>query len=69
MDSADLFNGNNAACFAFQFAAQVKPDMALGLVTKLTDSIGQIASQLGCAQLQGIDDSQLMQFPGYKRSS
>ncbi|KAK4505134.1 hypothetical protein PRZ48_003097 [Zasmidium cellare] len=69
MNSADLAKGNNAACFAFQFAAQVKPDLSLNLLTPLTNALGKVTSQLACSQLQGIDDSQLMQFPGYKRSA
>jgi hypothetical protein len=67
-NSADLLKGNNAACLAFQFAAQAKPDVALATLTKLTNEIGSISSKLGCPNLQNIDDSQLNKYPGYKRS-
>lgn len=69
MNSADLLKGNNAACFAYQFSAQAKPDLALNLLATLTNAVGKVTSQLSCQQLQDIDDSQLMQFPGYQRST
>lgn len=69
MNAGDLAKGNNAACLAYQFAAQAKPDLALASLAKLTDAIGKVTSQLSCPQLEKIDDAQLMQFPGYKKST
>lgn len=68
LNGGDLLQGNKFACLAFQFAANAKPDILLGSITKLTNSIGDIMSKLACPQLQNIDDSQLMQFPGYTKS-
>ncbi|KAM0702300.1 hypothetical protein Q7P35_011210 [Cladosporium inversicolor] len=63
-----LAQGNNAACFGYQFAGQVKPDVALAALNKLDDAVGSITSALSCPQLKSIDDAQLEQFPGYARS-
>lgn len=68
LNAGDLTEGNKFACLAFQAAAQAKPDVLLGSITQLTNSIGDITSKLACPELQGIDDSQLMQFPGYAKS-
>jgi hypothetical protein len=66
-NSADLAKGNNFACFVYQLSAQAKPDAVLGVLNKLTSSIGSIIGKLGCPQLQAIDDAQLKQFPGYSQ--
>ena len=63
-----LLKGNNAACFAYQLAAQAKPDVALAALTSLTNALGKITGGLSCPQLEAIDESQLEQFPGYTRS-
>lgn len=63
-----LAQGNNAACFGYQFAAQAKPDVVLGALTQLDDALGKVSSELSCPQLKSIDEAQLMQFPGYARS-
>ncbi|KAF2162620.1 hypothetical protein M409DRAFT_58040 [Zasmidium cellare ATCC 36951] len=68
LNAGDLTQGNKFACLAFQAAAQAKPDVLLGAITQLTNSIGDITSKLACPQLQGIDDEQLTQFPGYAKS-
>lgn len=68
LNSADLLKGNNAACLAFQFAAQAKPDVLLASLTKLTNLVTSTMSKLSCPQLQAIDDAQLQKYPGYKRS-
>jgi len=67
-NSADLLKGNNLGCFAFQLAAQVKADLVLlDVLNQLTDVVGDIVTQLGCPQLQKIDESVLEQFPGYTK--
>lgn len=67
--SADLLKGNNLGCFAFQAVAQVKADFILGpLLTQLQNLVGSVVSQLGCPQLETIDDTQLKQFPGYEKA-
>lgn len=70
-DSATLLEGNNAFCFAFQFAQQASPDILKGLfadITKplaqLNQAVGNVATSLGCPQLAEIDSSQLSKFPG-----
>lgn len=70
-----LLQGNNFACLAFQFATQAKPDL-LSLLTPVTNALSPVTSALSslmnalnCPQLEAIDKSQLMQFPGYKRSN
>lgn len=63
-----LLKGNNAACFAYQVAAQAKPDIALGVLTSLTNAIGKVTNLLSCPQLQNIDESQLEMYPGYAKS-
>jgi len=67
-NSQTFLEGNNAACFAYQLTTQAKPDVLLGAVTSLTNAVGKITSALSCPQLEGVDESQLEQFPGYTRS-
>lgn len=67
-NSKSLLQGNNAACFAYQFAAQAKPDVALGALTQLTNTISGITSKLSCPKLSKIDMAQLNKYPGWKRS-
>lgn len=63
-----LAEGNNFACFVYQFAAQVKPDVALAVLNRLTSLVGDLVGDLACPQLEGFDEDLLMQFPGYSRS-
>jgi hypothetical protein len=62
-----LTQGNNLACFVYQLSAQAKPDIVLGALNKLTNSIGGIIGKLGCPKLQAIDKKQLQAFPGYSQ--
>lgn len=63
------------ACFAYQFAAQAKPDL-LGALDVVTGQIPSLTSQVkalmgeleGCSQLREVDEELLMQFQGYRRS-
>lgn len=63
------------ACFAYQFAAQAKPDL-LGALDVVTGQIPSLTSQIkalmgeleGCSQLREVDEELLMQFQGYRRS-
>ncbi|ETN38619.1 uncharacterized protein HMPREF1541_06656 [Cyphellophora europaea CBS 101466] len=73
-NAKNLLEGNNLACFAYQAAILNAPDLLKGLlsdvtgaVNKITDSLGDTLVQLGCPQLEKIDDSQLSQFPGYTK--
>jgi hypothetical protein len=68
-----LGQGNNAACFAFQFAQQAAPDLLKGLFSSITQPLSQlnaalasVFSELSCPQLQSIDNSQFAQYPGAK---
>ncbi|KAI5241383.1 Cloroperoxidase [Aureobasidium subglaciale] len=68
-NAGDLLKGNNAACFAYQVAAQAKPDVALSVFNLLNQVLGSVLSVLGCPQLQHVDDAQLQMFPGYQKST
>ncbi|CAK4032750.1 hypothetical protein MYCFIDRAFT_50025 [Lecanosticta acicola] len=63
-----LSQNNGFACLAYQFAAQVKPDVALGALTSLTNALSPILGQLSCPTLEAKDESQLETFPGYSKS-
>ncbi|KAL5113683.1 putative zinc transporter msc2 [Pleosporales sp. CAS-2024a] len=69
LDIGGLTKGNNLACFAYQVAAQAKPDIALGLLTQLNNVLAQISSKLACPQLSAIDQSILEQYPGYQKAA
>ncbi|KAF2821658.1 Cloroperoxidase [Ophiobolus disseminans] len=62
-----LLQGNNFACFAYQLAAQAKPDILGGLLSAVTDAVGKVLSGLSCPQLKAIDTKQLQALPGYSR--
>jgi hypothetical protein len=66
-----LLEGNNAMCFALQNVQQGAPDLLRGLVgnvlaalTKLTDALDLLLSQLGCPQIAKYDSLLLSKFPG-----
>jgi hypothetical protein len=66
-----LAQGNNAACFAFEFAQQAAPDLLKGLFSSITqplsqlnDALGTVFSELSCPQLKSIDTSQFSNYPG-----
>ncbi|KAG9249323.1 hypothetical protein BJ878DRAFT_579585 [Calycina marina] len=70
-NTATLAEGNNAFCFAFQFAQQVAPDLLKGLfsaVTKpldqLSGAISTVLAALSCPQLEPIDCAQFSHYPG-----
>nr|POE80889.1 aromatic peroxygenase [Quercus suber] len=68
-NSAQLLEGNNLGCFAFQVVDQVKADLVLlDLLNQLTDLVANVVSALGCPQLQKIDESALKTYPGYNKS-
>ena len=67
-----LTEGNNLICFAFQAAQQGAPDILKGLFADTATALGQlnaafstVFTELGCPQLQSIDESQFSQYPGY----
>lgn len=66
-NSKTLLQGNNLGCFLYQLSAQAKPDIVLGVLTKLTDAIGSIIGKLGCPNLQAIDTQVLQKYPGYTK--
>lgn len=64
-----LAQGDNAACFAMQFAQQAAPDLLKGLFSSVTaplaqlnGAIGQVLAGLSCPQLTSIDTSQFAKF-------
>ncbi|KAL3424168.1 oxidase [Phlyctema vagabunda] len=72
-NAATLAEGNNAACFAYQFAQQAAPDLlklqfssVTGPLGQLNDAFSKVLAGLSCPQLKAIDDSQLAAFPGSK---
>lgn len=68
MNSKNFMEGDNFACFAYQFAAQAKPDL-LSALSAITDPLSQVTGALSCPQLKAFDDALLTQFQGYKRST
>lgn len=73
-NSQNLLTGNNLACFGFQAAAQLSPDLLKGLlsdvtgaVAQITDALGNSLNALGCPTLQKIDDTQFSKFPGWSK--
>jgi hypothetical protein len=69
LNGAELLQGNNAACLAYQFAANAKPDVTLNVFNVVDKALGSVLSELNCPQLEQIDEEQLMQFPGYQKST
>jgi hypothetical protein len=68
---ATLAQGNNAICFATQFAQQAAPDLLKGVlsnvlagVEKLASAITQATGTFNCPQITSIDSSQFSPFPG-----
>ncbi|KAH9223305.1 Chloroperoxidase [Leptodontidium sp. 2 PMI_412] len=73
VDLVNLRGGNNAMCFAYQFAQQTAPDILNGLFSSITKPLDQlnsalapVFSQLGCPQLAKVDNSQFQKYPGAK---
>ncbi|KAK5940554.1 hypothetical protein PMZ80_006970 [Knufia obscura] len=71
-NSKNLLQGNNLACFGFQAGIQAAPDLLKGLVSNVTGAVNKLTgsldlSGLGCPVLEGIDESQFSQFPGYTK--
>ncbi|CAE6424652.1 unnamed protein product [Rhizoctonia solani] len=72
-NSANLLEGNNLMCFAFQAAQQAMPDVLKGILGDLTAALGlwnagvvPILSGLGCPQLTKYDKSVFKTYPGSK---
>lgn len=70
-NAQNLAQGDNAACFAFQFSQQAAPDLLKGLFSSLTAPLSQLNSalasvfaELSCPQLKAIDTSQFANYPG-----
>ena len=68
-----LGQGDNAMCFAYQFAQQAAPDLLKGLFSSVTKPLAQlnqalakVFAELSCPQLQKIDNSQFSNYPGSK---
>lgn len=66
-----LGQGDNAQCFAYQFAQQAAPDILKGLFSSITqplsqlnDALAKVFAELSCPQLESIDTSQFSNFPG-----
>lgn len=75
-NAATLAQGNNAICFAFQFAQQAAPDLLKGVLSNLLGDLTAALSTLtkgfsaaesvlgGCPALTSVDDSQFAAYPG-----
>jgi len=70
-NSANLLQGDNAICFAFQALQQGAPDVLKGLVldvagatNTLTSAIANVLSGIVCPELGSYDVSQFDQYPG-----
>ncbi|KAF2206480.1 hypothetical protein CERZMDRAFT_72150 [Cercospora zeae-maydis SCOH1-5] len=68
MNGQNLLEGNNLACFAYQFASQAKPDL-LSALSGLTNTLQDALGDLSCPQLRRFDQQLLEQFPGFERST
>lgn len=71
-NAATLTQGNNLMCYGLQATIQNLPDMLSGLVedvtsllNKVTATLTDTSTSLGCPTLTSIDESQFSQFPGY----
>jgi hypothetical protein len=69
----NLAEGDNALCFAYQFAQQAAPDLLKGLFSSITkplsqlnDALAKVFAELSCPQLKSIGCSQFNQYPGSK---
>lgn len=72
-ETTTLAEGNNAICFAFQFAQQAAPDILKGLLSNTASALSQLNSAvvsalsgLSSPQLESVDTAQLSQYPGAK---
>lgn len=70
-NAQNLAQGDNAACFAFQFSQKAAPDLLKGLFSSVTQPLSQLNSalasvfaELSCPQLEKIDTSQFANYPG-----
>ncbi|KAG8687874.1 hypothetical protein FRC09_013226 [Ceratobasidium sp. 395] len=70
-NSANLLQGNNMICFAFQAAQQTMPDVLKGILGDLTSALGlwaakitPILSGLGCPELTKYDPAVFGTYPG-----
>ncbi|CAE6416011.1 unnamed protein product [Rhizoctonia solani] len=71
-NSANLLQGNNLVCFAFQAAQQATPDVLKGgliggivsVLADLTSKITPILTNLGCPELTKYDSSAFKIYPG-----
>lgn len=66
-----LAQGNNAFCFATQFARLAQLDALVGVTNALSNAVTGLVGKYfpalsGCPQLAKIDEAQLAAFPGYK---
>ena len=68
----NIAQGNNAACFAYQAAVLLAPDLLKGGVQSATAVVNALANvlpntigRLNCPQLQKFDPKAYQQFPGY----
>lgn len=68
-----LAQGDNAACFAYQFAQQAAPDLLKGIFSSVTKPLSQLNAALAkvfavlsCPELKSIDNSQFAKYPGAK---
>jgi len=71
-NAQNLLQGNNLACFGFQAAIAFAPDLLKGLVSDVAGVLGKLTASLdlgglGCPVLEGIDESQFSQFPGFAK--
>jgi len=72
-NTQNLLQGDNLACFSYQFAQQAAPDLLKGLFSIVTAPLSQlnaafskVFAELSCPKLEAIDTSQFAQYPGAK---
>lgn len=68
-NSADLLQGNNLGCFAYQTVAQLKTDFLVDdVLNQVQSAVADVVTELGCPQLREFDEALLEQFPGYQKA-
>ncbi|TVY73471.1 Aromatic peroxygenase [Lachnellula suecica] len=74
-NAADLFNGDNLACFSYNILQEGIPDFLSDILNDITPVtsfinkyVGPIVGGLNCTQIEGQSTGLFNDFPGYKYS-
>ena len=67
-NSANLLQGNNLFCFAYEFALNGEPDLLVDLLGEVGGAASTAILDLGCPKLSTINNAQLKKYPGYQKA-